>query len=114
MISEIQFPSLQKSKTFAYAADVAFFKANKSVVLKPGLNIFFGPNGCGKSSILRMAGLSLAAEQGGVSTVTRSWLGDVYDYDGTSKLEGINVVHDGQPILYGNPRNAVGLFGGQA
>lgn len=114
MISEIQFASPEKSKEFSYAADVAFFKANKSVSLKPGLNILFGPNGCGKSTILRMAALTLAAEQGGVSTLTRTWFNDLFSYEGKSHLDGISVAHDGQPIMYGNPRNAIGLYGGGA
>jgi hypothetical protein len=65
-----------------------------------------------------MAALSLAAEQGGVSTVTQDWLRNVVTggFGGDAKvgtlLEGINVVHDGQPVMYGNPRNAVGLIGG--
>jgi ABC-type cobalamin/Fe3+-siderophores transport system ATPase subunit len=114
MISEIQFPALALSKEFAYAAKVPFFITTKSVAFKPGLNILFGPNGCGKSTVLRMAALALAAEQGGVSTVTRDWLSKLYDYDGTERLAGITVLHDGQPVMYGNPRNAVGLIGGGA
>lgn len=118
MISEIQFPFLRKSRTFSYAKDVAFFKKKKSVKLKPGLNILFGPNGCGKSTILRMAALSLAAEQGGVSTVTIAWVRQVVDCSSLSSkeiqsfLEGVNVVHDGQPVMFGNPRNEVGLVRG--
>jgi len=114
MISEIDFSGLQKSKLFSYAGELDFFKNHKKVTFKPGLNILFGPNGCGKSTILRMAALTLAAEQGGVSTITDSWLSEVFDFDGSCKLNGIKVSHDGQPILYGNPRNAVGLFGGGA
>ncbi len=114
MISEIQFPALAQSKEFAYAAEVPFFKTNKRVAFQPGLNVLFGPNGCGKSTILRMAALALAAEQGGVSTVTSDWLRKLYDFDGSERLKGITVLHDGQPLLYGNPRNAVGLVGGSA
>jgi predicted ATPase len=120
MISEIQFPHLKKSKEFDYATEVAFFKKNKGVAFQPGLNILFGPNGCGKSTILRMAALSMAAEQGGVSTVTQDWINKVIYFKSrmgekfVSSLEGINVIHDGQPLLYGNPRNMVGLYGGGA
>jgi predicted ATPase len=114
MISEIDFAGLKKSKEFAYADKLDFFKTHKKVEFKPGLNILFGPNGCGKSTILRMAAMTLAAEQGGVSTITSTWLNDIFDFGGECKLEGIKVSHDGQPLMYGNPRNAVGLFGGGA
>jgi predicted ATPase len=114
MISEIDFSELKKSKEFAYAEKLDFFKTHKKVEFKPGLNVLFGPNGCGKSTILRMAAMTLAAEQGGVSTITTTWLNDIFDFGGECKLEGIKVSHDGQPLMYGNPRNAVGLFGGGA
>jgi len=115
MISEIQFPALDTSAGFSYAAKLAFFQQNTQVTFQPGLNILFGPNGCGKSTILRMAALTLAAEQGGISTITSSWLDEVFDrFKNANKLEGIKVLHDGEPILYGNPRNAVGLYGGGA
>lgn len=114
MISEIDFSDLPKSKVFAYAKELDFFKTHTKVEFEPGLNILFGPNGCGKSTILRMAALTLAAEQGGVSTITSTWLSDIFDFGGECKLDGIQVSHDGQPLMYGNPRNAVGLFGGGA
>lgn len=117
MISEIGLPSVKKSKLFDYAADLPFFKANKKVCFQPGLNILFGPNGCGKSTLLGMMAESLAAEQGGVSTVTQDWLTKVAESSFstgtvTSALAGIKVVHDGQPLMYSNPRAAVGVRGG--
>lgn len=117
MISEIQFSSVKKSKVFGYAAELPFFKKNKKLELKPGLNVLFGPNGCGKSTILRMAALTLAAEQGGISTVTQSWIESVttqhlFEKGCTSAIEPVKVLHDGQPLLYGNPRNAIGVRGG--
>jgi predicted ATPase len=115
MISSIEFDSVEKSKKFSYASEVEFFKTRKKLEFTPGLNILFGPNGCGKSTILRMIAMSLAAEQGGVSTITSSWAEGVFDrFESRSTLDGIRVHHDGQPILYGNPRNATGLIGGTA
>lgn len=115
MISDIQFVDVHQSKLFAYAATVPFFQKHRSIAFKPGLNVLFGPNGCGKSTLLRMMALYLAAEQGGVSTLTNTWRDEVADWHTQkSTLDGIVVQHDGTPILYGNPRNAVGLFGGSA
>lgn len=118
MIADIQFKNLSKSPLFSYAQDVPFFQQNKKVTFKPGLNILFGPNGCGKSTILRMVALNLAAEQGGQSILTLDWLRKMTDYNlGTGKvssnLDGIKVSHDGQPILYAYPRNAVGMNNGR-
>lgn len=119
MISEIIFKSLKTSKLFSYAADLKYFKENKRIQFKPGLNILFGPNGCGKSTILNMAAIHLAAAQGGVSTVTQSWIDQAVDSDifekrePKSNLGGVTVKHDGQPVMYGNPREAVGLRSGR-
>lgn len=121
MISEIVFGNIAKSKMFSYAAEVAFFKANKKIVFPPGLTILFGPNGCGKSTILKIIGLCLAAEQGGLSVVTQGWLQTVIDSSfgpglktkQSSVLAPIKVKHDGQPILFGNPRNSVGVRSGR-
>jgi predicted ATPase len=113
MISEIDFSDVKQSPLFAYAAELKFFQQHKAVTFKPGLNILYGPNGCGKSSVLRMAALMLAAEQGGVSTITSTWVHDMFSFR-EAKLKGIKVSHDGQPIMYGNPRNSVGLVCGGA
>jgi len=114
MIEKIEFNDISSSELFSYIDKLDFFKQNKSVHFKPGLNILFSPNGTGKSSLLKMIALSLAAEQGGVSTVTNSWRMELHTFSDKdkTKMNGIEVFHDGQPILYGNPRNAVGLIGG--
>lgn len=118
MISELQFVDISRSSMFAYATDLAFLK-RKGLAFQPGLNILFGPNGCGKSTILRMLALATASEQGGISTITDDWIRTVGAKEGrgdvtVGALKGIKVIHDGQPVLYGNPRNAVGLICGGA
>lgn len=114
MIEKIEFNDIPSSELFSYIDKLDFFKKNKSVHFKTGLNILFSPNGTGKSTLLKMIALSLAAEQGGVSTVTNSWRMELHTFSDKdkTKMNGIEVFHDGQPILYGNPRNAVGLIGG--
>lgn len=114
MFSEISFTGLKQSESFGYATNLEFFKTNKKVEFKPGLNILFGPNGCGKSTILRMLARTMSAEQGGRSVVTQESLRDVVPM----KLEKpkddivVKVAHDGQPVLYCDSRKAVGLMGG--
>lgn len=113
MISTINFADIKNSKNFQYATQLEYFKNNTQIQFKPGLNIIFAPNGTGKSTLLKIMAQFTASEQGGVSTVTDSWMRDVGGYQ-DSHLNGLEVKHDGQPVMYNNPRQAVGLFGGMA
>lgn len=113
MIEKIEFEDISKSTAYRYAQKLDFFKQNKSIEFKPGLNIIFAPNGTGKSTILEMLAKVSACEQGGVSTLTQSWMYDIKN-NGENIFNGINIFHDGQPAVYNNPRKAVGLFGGMA
>lgn len=113
MISEIDFSGISESKNFSYAEKLEFFKKNKKVEFKPGLNIIFAPNGAGKSTLLKIAAQFTACEQGGISTITHTWTNEIEGFNGFN-LKGLDVKHDGQPVMYTNPREAVGLFGGMA
>lgn len=113
MIEKIEFDNIAQSQAYGYAGKLDFFKNNQSIEFKPGLNIIFAPNGTGKSTILEILAKFTASEQGGVSTITSTWMQDMFRY-GESTMKGIKVFHDGQPTLYNNPRKAVGLFGGMA
>lgn len=76
---------------------------------RPGLNILWGRNRSGKSSILSLLAVMLHAKQGGVSKVT-TW-GDGYsrpEYD----PDHCRLVYDGQPIAYVDPSLSNGLIGG--
>ncbi|MFY2658371.1 AAA family ATPase [Achromobacter xylosoxidans] len=115
MFQQIDLNGLQASKLFGYAADVPFFKTRKTVEFKPGLNILYGPNACGKSTILKILGMTMCATQGGVSTVTESAVRDMIDFGfGSGKHVdqiGLSVVHDGQPVIFSDPRQRIGLIG---
>lgn len=113
MFERIEFEDISQSKAYNYAEKLDFFKNNKSIEFKPGLNIIFAPNGTGKSTILEILAKFTASEQGGISTITNSWKQDMINF-GVNTMKGIKVFHDGQPTLYNNPRKAVGLFGGMA
>ena len=113
MISDIDFSNIKDSDNFKYAVELDFFKKNTQMQFKPGLNIIYAPNGTGKSTLLKIMAQFTACEQGGVSTITNSWVQDVSGYR-DSKMKGLAVKHDGQAVMYTNPRQAVGLFGGSA
>jgi predicted ATPase len=126
MFDHINLAGLANSPMFGYAKDVLFFKGKRKVSFKPGLNILVGPNGSGKSTILKMLGESMCAIQGGVSTITeqavhtgvdmmapvRSALSKSGERVGMTDKFGLSVAHDGQPVVFCDPRQTVGLIGG--
>lgn len=113
MIESLSFLEGEKSK-FPYARNIEYFKASPVTTFKPGLNIVYGPNGSGKSTLLKLLGLSLAAVQGGVSTVTQTWISDTFDWGSKAFDLPCTVVHDGQPVMYYDAREVAGLFAGAA
>lgn len=118
MIERLELPK-NLGPRFAYARTIPFLAHRKALVFRPGLNVLFGPNASGKSTVLQMLATHLAAAQGGISTVTEAWVREVVDFGlgrrgcGTPSLRlGFRVVHDGQPVLFADPRQAVGLAAG--
>lgn len=111
MFSHIDLTGLPTSATFGYAKDLPFLKDRERLEFKPGLNIIFGPNGSGKSTVLRMLAESMAAFQGGVTKVTETVLSDLRRTNGVDPM-GVTVAHDGQAVVFCDPRHAVGLFHG--
>jgi predicted ATPase len=101
--------ALESNSEFSYVNKIPFFNLNNEFSFQPGLNILFSPNGSGKSTLLKMLSLFTASNQGGVSTITSQWIHDVFM---AKKLNGISIEHDGQPVFYSNPREAVGLSHG--
>jgi predicted ATPase len=121
MFDNINLKGLAKSDRFGYAAKQDFFVGRKKIQFKPGLNILFGPNGSGKSTVLNMLGETMCAVQGGVSTVTHSALRDTVELMSSRSASkktknpdkiGLAIVHDGQPVVFCDPRQTVGLIGG--
>lgn len=114
MIESISLTGLKASPKFGYAAELPFFKGRRVVKFKPGLNILYGGNGTGKSTVLNILGDTLCARQSGVSVVTYDAL-DSSTQMGRGRGRSISdairlsVKHDGQPLVYLDPRNSVGL-----
>lgn len=123
MFSRISLVGLKNSAAFGYAANVPFFKGRKALSFKPGLNVLFGPNGCGKTTALQMLARTMVATQGGVSVITEASVQDGVDMmrslgcrrGGKAQMAskvGLDVAHDGQPVVFCDPRASVGLIGG--
>lgn len=91
-------------------------KTISSMEFSTGLNILWGRNGTGKSSVLKLLARMFHAESGGRSVITSEsckMLVDFYTEKADKWREGLELVHDGQPVFYANPSEAVGITGGQ-
>lgn len=89
----------------------------ESLAFTPGLNIIWGKNGAGKSTILRLIAKMFHAEQGRFSTITQSSIMDLFPSLFANKKEvklpqGVEIIHNGRGIGYYDPCAKVGLIGG--
>lgn len=106
MYTKIKFnDELSENKDFNYISKLKFLNKHKEFTFKPGLNIIFSENGAGKSTILNILAESMAAKQGGYSCITSQWQNSILN-----KMKGVEIDHDGQPVIYFNPRDTIGLM----
>lgn len=90
---------------------VPALKGRDSLDFAPGLNILWGPNGCGKSTVLRSIARMLHCEQGGTQVVTSTSAREIRG-SGATVRDGVLPVHDGSPVMFLDPSDTVGLIGG--
>jgi len=99
---------------------VASLKEPRKFEFKPGLNILWGQNGSGKTTVLKLLARLFHCEQSGSPVVTQSSIGELFpigtatDKDPKKILKGVKVNHDGQGVRHCDPSHAVGLLGGGA
>lgn len=74
----------------------------------PGLNVLWGANGVGKSTVIKLLARVFHCEQSGQPVMTSTSIGELADQD----LSGAEVQHDGQGVRCFDPGNAVGLIAG--
>jgi energy-coupling factor transporter ATP-binding protein EcfA2 len=97
----------------AWWPKVKDLEGRKTFRFTPGLNILWGRNGVGKSTILTVLARYFHCEQGGRSVVTGQSSRALHESILDDKLlNGAEVEHDGQCVFYINPGRAVGLMGG--
>ena len=99
-------PALAKPRTFEF---------------RPGLNILWGKNGSGKTTVVKALAQLFHCEQSGQPVVTQTSIENLFDRfrfgeDKEQKafVKAISLKHDGQGVRYFDPSVAVGLFGGIA
>lgn len=102
----------RKESCMPWVEQLDYFKRNPETAFKPGLNILFGANGSGKSTVLQLLAQSLAAAQGGTSVVTSSWMQDIFGFGSDEVKLPCSLVHDGQPVMFFDARAKEGLIGG--
>ena len=95
---------------------VEAFAKPRSFEFKPGLNILWGRNGTGKTTLTKLLARFFHCEQGNRSVVTQDSLntlvgGGLNDFD---IAKAVQVEHDGQNVRHFDPGHAVGLMGGMA
>jgi len=86
----------------------------KKLGFKPGLNILWGRNGTGKSTLLTAMARYLHCEQGGRPIITTSSCQAIFRSFSHDKWQrrGLAIEHDGQGTFYVNPGRTIGHLGG--
>jgi predicted ATPase len=93
--------------------EVEAFKSRNTFEFKPGLNLIVGPNGCGKTTILRSIARLFLCEGSGFSVISENTLrtltSEIKDFRERHVQKGLEIKHDGQPVFYYSPDRTVGL-----
>jgi energy-coupling factor transporter ATP-binding protein EcfA2 len=109
---------LDPSKTpVPWLPSVEAFAKPRSFEFKPGLNILWGRNGSGKTSLTKVIARLLHCEQGNQPFVTQESLRELVGgrvLDDVDLKAGLSIKHDGQGVRHFDPSHAVGLMGGMA
>jgi predicted ATPase len=109
---------LDSTKTpVSWLSKVEAFKKPCSFEFKPGLNVLWGRNGAGKTSLTKVLARLFHCEQGNQPIVTQESLAELVGgrvMDDVDVKKGLKIEHDGQGVRHFDPGHAVGLMGGGA
>jgi predicted ATPase len=109
-----------KETPIKWLGDVAALKEPRTFEFKPGLNILWGRNGSGKTTVLKLLARLFHCEQSGAPVVTQSSVGDLFEIGSAADkvpnklLKSVIIDHDGQGVRHLDPGHAAGLFAGGA
>jgi predicted ATPase len=109
---------LDSTKTpVKWLSSVEAFKKPRAFEFKPGLNVLWGRNGSGKTSLTKVLARLFHCEQGNQPIVTQESLSELVGgrvMDDIDLKAGLKITHDGQGVRHFDPGHAVGLMGGGA
>ena len=109
-----------KGMPIKWWADVEALKKPRKFTFKKGLNILWGPNGSGKTTVIKALARMLHCGQSGNPAVTQTSVDDLFEAfgfgSGDSVCEtlkaAVKLSHDGQGVRHFDPSHAAGLTGG--
>jgi len=100
-----------------WLSSVEAFKTPRTFEFKPGLNILWGRNGSGKTSLTKVLARLFHCEQGNHPAVSQESLSELLGGDRFNPInlsKGLAIEHDGQGVRHFDPGHAVGLTAGGA
>jgi energy-coupling factor transporter ATP-binding protein EcfA2 len=99
-----------------WLSSVEAFKTPRTFEFKPGLNVLWGRNGSGKTSLTKVLARLFHCEQGNHPTVSQESLSELVGerFHPIDLAKGLSVEHDGQGVRHFDPGHAVGLMAGGA
>jgi predicted ATPase len=100
-----------------WLSSVEAFKKPCTFEFKPGLNVLWGRNGSGKTSLTKVLARLFHCEQSNHPIVTQESLTDLVGGSFVDTIDlkaGLKITHDGQGVRHFDPGHAVGLMGGGA
>ncbi len=102
-----------KSTFIKWLGNVEALATPRKFEFKPGLNVIWGRNGAGKSTIIQILANLFHCHQAGVPVVTETSIQDLFS-SSEDPTKSIKVCHDGQGVRYFDPSMQVGVVGGGA